>query len=299
VPEPENNDWIQKELWGVEVRSVTFKSVLWGVALRAGLDPSLNLQVNQAQALVEYINSRLREGWEWNDWPELCRIEERAFAYDYDPVVSYVAGDVVWSPVEREYYICVQAGTGQAVTDLNFWEPTMIEESERKVEHRQPGRTVIGTMFNIYSVNPDAFQNAREVEWVERSEGFLCGGKSKTVWCYFRLEPVMFTEEPYDASRTYQEGDLVYDAVTGEVYRAVTGSQGQPVSNVVFWELVRFPRVLAEYVKVAAYADGLREDGQQEKAQVEEARAEQIILSEWDKVSFQAGHVGRWKAVVA
>jgi hypothetical protein len=59
------------------MRAVKFKSVLWGAALRMGLDPSRNLLNDQAATLTEYINSRVREGWEFQDWPAVCPTEER------------------------------------------------------------------------------------------------------------------------------------------------------------------------------------------------------------------------------
>jgi hypothetical protein len=59
------------------MRTVTFQSVLNGVAIRMGLDPRVNLNSNVAQAICEYVNSRVRAGWEKADWPELVIIEPR------------------------------------------------------------------------------------------------------------------------------------------------------------------------------------------------------------------------------
>jgi len=88
------------------MKTCTFKSVLFGVARRLGVDPSKNLLADQAETLTEYINSRVKEAWEHQDWPALCRIEERvpdvadtiSFNQLGHPVIGQVLGVYASSP---------------------------------------------------------------------------------------------------------------------------------------------------------------------------------------------------------
>jgi len=69
------------------MRTVTFKSLLHGVARQNGLDPeSGDLTPELAQTYAEFIQARLREAWEWAWWPELTVCEVR----DVDGTDAYL-----------------------------------------------------------------------------------------------------------------------------------------------------------------------------------------------------------------
>jgi len=99
------------------MKTCTFKSVLWGATRRLGMDPAKNLLADQAETLTEYINARLKEAWEHQDWPALCRIEERvpdasdviSFTQAGQPVIAQVLGiyavnpDRVREPLEIDW----------------------------------------------------------------------------------------------------------------------------------------------------------------------------------------------------
>jgi hypothetical protein len=58
-------------------RTVTFKSVLWGVAKRDGLIPEDDdLDRSAATQIAEGINSAYKFAWEYYDWPEATVIAE-------------------------------------------------------------------------------------------------------------------------------------------------------------------------------------------------------------------------------
>lgn len=59
------------------MRTTSYEKILTGVAARMGLDPTVSLQASTRAALTEYLNSRIAIAWEWDRWPELCRIEQR------------------------------------------------------------------------------------------------------------------------------------------------------------------------------------------------------------------------------
>ena len=62
-----------------EIRSIPYKQLLRGVANLAGVDFA-ELTKEQTSLFIELIYERTKEVWEMYNWPDVCRIEERAFA---------------------------------------------------------------------------------------------------------------------------------------------------------------------------------------------------------------------------
>jgi hypothetical protein len=105
------------------MRTVTFKSVLHGVARRAlGMDPDKDLNAATAARLTEWIQERYNEGLGHEWWPELMVVEERAvdattFVIDAEeasktplgevysvttrnPRTTRAPGPLAWEPIE-------------------------------------------------------------------------------------------------------------------------------------------------------------------------------------------------------
>jgi hypothetical protein len=61
------------------MRTVTVSSIVTNAASRAGLDGSSidNLPTTTKTIMVDNLSSHLRDAWEFYDWPDLCRTEER------------------------------------------------------------------------------------------------------------------------------------------------------------------------------------------------------------------------------
>ena len=57
-------------------RAVNFKDrILWALAYKLGADPKKELLLDQASALVSYINAWVRKSWDSVDWPEWTLIQ--------------------------------------------------------------------------------------------------------------------------------------------------------------------------------------------------------------------------------
>src|SRR6516225_4336057 len=57
-------------------RAVNFKErILWPLAYKLGADPKKELLLDQASALVAYINTWVRKSWDSVDWPEWTQIQ--------------------------------------------------------------------------------------------------------------------------------------------------------------------------------------------------------------------------------
>jgi hypothetical protein len=61
------------------MKTVTVQSIVTNAASRAGLDGSSieNLPTTTKTIMVDNLSSHLRDAWEFYDWPDLTRVEER------------------------------------------------------------------------------------------------------------------------------------------------------------------------------------------------------------------------------
>ncbi len=61
------------------MKTVTVQSIVTNAASRAGLDGSSidNLPVTTKTIMVDNLSSHLRDAWEFYDWPDLTRVEQR------------------------------------------------------------------------------------------------------------------------------------------------------------------------------------------------------------------------------
>lgn len=116
------------------MRTVKFKNVLEAIARKSGVDPDNWSADNRANA-VEFINSWVIKGWEWEFWPELTPLEQRAYRDAYDPAKAYPAPTAtvpqeVWFPAAQRYYQALQSTTahdpatlvnGQWIANAPYW----------------------------------------------------------------------------------------------------------------------------------------------------------------------------------
>jgi len=86
------------------MRTVTLQSILLRAWQRAGNDGSdiANIPSGAKTMMVAAANERIADCWEWADWPELMRVEERAvegndttgYFIPYEQVGQQVMGEV-------------------------------------------------------------------------------------------------------------------------------------------------------------------------------------------------------------
>jgi hypothetical protein len=61
------------------MKTVTVQSIIQNAASRAGLDGSSidSLPTTTKTIMVDNLSSHLRDAWEFYDWPDLTRVEQR------------------------------------------------------------------------------------------------------------------------------------------------------------------------------------------------------------------------------
>jgi len=264
------------------MRTVTYKSVLEGCAVRNGVIPSSSsYSPEYVQMLTEFINDRVREALEFTFWPELTLSEQRAFRDDWLVTTAYVTGDEVWDPTSEEYYIALQDNTGSTpASNPGDWGTDFTVST--LIEYEQDGKTPLGYIEGVYKDNPETCERPRGVAYVIAPTGvrvFDAGG-SQVYVRFMEREPI-FTSVLWSASETNVIGDLRYDTASGECYKALLSSLNvTPVGNPATWEIIKFPWAFAAYVRWAAgEMDTLREDGQHGKAFALNEEAENRLMN--------------------
>jgi len=340
------------------MQTVTFKRVLEGVSHRMGLDPDNLLDVEKA-SFAEFIESRVRQGWEYYPWPETMKVEQRQFrpdyasgttytnaaadvdssqvywpqedkyyqalkstsgnaptdsdgdvnsqwaqlgvtyaASDYAAATDYAVGDSVFYPTDREYYTMhTNASAGTVPTNASYW--GKLTPFIRFIKYEQTSETKLGEIFSVTSKNPEANRAPTSLGFTLIDDGVLPEFDSGSkVWLTFRPRTSRFTSTLYvNTTANYYVGDVVYDdgtsagaQDTGECYECISAHTNSPArtpDNTTYWTKQDLPKVISEFVKQAAYATLLLQDGQHEKGPMVEEMALNLLYSELDKVQNQ------------
>jgi hypothetical protein len=265
------------------MRTVTFKSVLDGVATRMGLEPDANLQINQAAALTEYITDRLGQAWEMASWPEWTTSQLRRYRANWDNATTYPLGAEVYYASQNAYYRSLQAAnTNHLPTDTAWW--AAASDLSTYIAFDQAWEaTSIGGVWGVWADDPKTNARPRRLSWWIGPEGIWVQTSASSVYVEFSLRPPRFTTAAWDAASAYVTGDLVYYAGSGECYAASAGSTGVIPGSNGSWQKQDFPYVLARAVKLVAIADALREDENLDKAIAWDAQGGQALMEALDR----------------
>jgi hypothetical protein len=270
------------------------RKIVHYIARRIGLDPEVNLSIDQAYEILASMDDRLREGWESYNFLEITRTEERAFADDYSETQCYEKGAVVWDWCTRKYYAAVNTGVGGPLSNTTLWTPQP-KTSPANIPWFQTGKTPIGAAFNAYTLNPYWDVSAVVVPFVVYPDGlaFISGSTPATVWLDFRVPYPGLGMFDWDATSVYAAGDaIIYGDDTW--HSLVDGNIGnEPIAG-EFWQVFKIPYVLGRFVQQASFADSLIVNGQNDKAQAEESKAYGYLSAEYDKQTLQQAQQSRF-----
>lgn len=111
------------------MRTVTFQSVLNGVAAKLGLDPSRDLNVPRSASLTEYINGRVAEGWKFEFFPEWTVVEQRYYRDPFALNEFITAGDQRFFIGSGLYYQALQGQADATEAPATFAAGTWTENS--------------------------------------------------------------------------------------------------------------------------------------------------------------------------
>lgn len=228
------------------MRTVTFQSVLWGVARLLGLDPTRDLTSALAARLTAYINRAIAKAWRFEQWPEWTMTEPRWYRPFYADGTFVTAGDEVYFPASDKYYQALQnqvsASQAPALQDPSTlcWTENSAWWAESQARYRATDWTPntsygLGLLSNLpYQVRNPAdglFYQALVAHisgatfdptlWgrltpFTRVIDYEQAGQTK-IWeapnpCAFRRDPRVFSENPWPVRATRNDRGLLLEA---------------------------------------------------------------------------------------
>lgn len=243
------------------MREVNFvREVVYGVAHLLDIDPTEDFLRDQARSYVAAITDKVREGWsvdEWT-WPEFELTEERAFRQVWYDDLTYSAGlgersELYYPPNQTYYRITGAPPAGTLPTDSDYFE--VILPLDRHIAYEQYGKQAIDKFIAVHRFDPRTNRRPDQLDLSLSGAGVglgFCTGP--TVWVTYIPRPPEFTTETYSAGRAYRRGQLVLSLESGDCYRALRRSKGQPLTLAHLWLKQQFPYVLSQFVKYEAAA---------------------------------------------
>ena len=166
--------------------------------------------------------------------------------------------------------------------------------SSNLIEWDQNGETAIGAVFAIYDVDPHDTTAYHPLGYDILSTGVKLVGSDQTdddVYVWSRKQVPDYSGADYSASTTYSVDDQVFYATTGDYYKCLQSATGQAPTETAYWERLTAPYRFLDYCVMSSYADWLRQDDQHAKAEGIQRRADDILLTEQDKLERQEGYV--------
>jgi len=234
------------------MRTVSFKSVLYGAAARLGLQPYNESGIDKSKKyeLVNALNDRVAEGWDWDWWPELMVCEQRTLSTAETTSVRYAP----W------------VATGKTTIG-----------TVKNVYRRHP----------LYSRAPDRLPHIINADGV-----VLNDLAPDDVWIMFRKRVPMFTAQDYASTTNYAVDDLCYYESkiypAGECYICIQAGTGEtPPSSTEYWTKIDFPAWLKSYVIQGVYADCLDDEDQETARWKAGQKAEELIIRTADTIMGQ------------
>ena len=195
------------------MRTVTFTSVLAGVASVLGIEPAAYTAALQAKALLA-INRHIKTGWKFDFWPELTLVEQRAYRPFWDEVTQFDAGAQVYFADDGLYYQAntapnnPQDGESPAAYPAKW---TAVTDFRRYIALDQPGKTPIDEVEGLYSYDPRLrTERPARLPFTLSHEGVVPMAETYAlVWIKFRMRVSQFTQTVFDPASAYAAGALV------------------------------------------------------------------------------------------
>lgn len=276
------------------MRSVSFKSVLRGIAARVG-DRLEEILDDDAIIWFEYIDDRLRQSWEEFMFPEFVITEKRYYREGFWSAGTYNAGAIVFYEPENRYYL---NDSGAATVD----EPTLgvawveIDEFSRYIPWEQPGKTKIDRPRACYDEDPTLPEsvNTGELLFREINQGVmpLNPNAQGFVFLRYRQRVLQITGmEIYDIDAIYNADDVIYFDPDIYVANQTTIAGDDPVTEPTKFDKFEFPYVLKPFVVRAVFSDYLLAEDEESRSNRELQRAISYLEDEIGKIAIQSGQV--------
>lgn len=143
------------------------------------------------------------------------------------------------------------------------------DSEERLIPLTETDKDTIEHVRWVTNVNPFVNGRCRYLPFLLNADGIQIPAPvtlPESLWVTYRPVIPRFDSTAWSNDVAYAAGDVRYLAATGECYLALEDNSAENPATSDKWEVVPFPFVLLNFVKYAAGADYLEENGQNEKA---------------------------------
>lgn len=110
----------------------------------------------------------------------------------------------------------------------------------------------------------------------------------------YRGPAARFTLTPWDGGTAYLTGALVFDAASGNCFKALQNSTNQAVNQTAYWAVVPFMALLDMAVVTAAHQARVRAAGREDVAMLIQEVLDDQLANEMDQLELQSGRNKRW-----
>lgn len=158
----------------------------------------------------------------------------------------------------------------------------------------QSGETAIELVYAVFDSDPQASTSYKQLGYDITGSGIFLVYPDQTtddvyVWLSKRVPD--YTGTAYSATETYAADDQVYYSTTGDFYKCLQASTGNAPTETAYWERLTVPYRFLDYCVYSSYADWLRQDDQHAKAEGIARLAENILLTEQERLERQEGFI--------
>lgn len=248
------------------MRTIDFSKILFDALQYSGNDRH-NITDETFSQFRDFASARMREAWESNQWPDICRLAQFTSSTD--------------------------------VNGVTYFTPTTESDEILGVFPRNPQETTkaINISYQIYdtgSIRKIVISNNISEGWyLYRTDcPSLDGSLYSPTQVYYQNAQIYFDS----GSGTGTYIPVSGKPHSGNFYVCTTSSTtaGQnPNTHPNYWTKIEIPYVFGPFISWASAANWFVSENQIEQAQVIESKAKEVLEQEYDKFLRQQAQFGR------
>lgn len=185
----------------------------------------------------------------------------------------------------------IEAGLSE-VWGLYDWPDTTLTEARTPavatITYRVAGENTIGQILRITDFVPSSTRLVQTFSFADNDDSATITDSRYTadteVQVKFRRPEPRLTSTAFAAGTAYSPGNVVYYDTTGDCYLCIAATTGNLPTSTTHWERQSIPAIFAPYLRAAAFANTLEEDGQYDKAAFQLQKAEAEIVKTHDDI---------------
>ncbi len=222
--------------------------------------------------------------------------------------------------------------TGNVLNGMHLWGASLCPTANsgatgQLIPWEQQGENAIDIVFpgGVYNMSPLAANYPTRVGWKPTANGIQLINSLASVnatyivqspqaatstqsslplspvYLNYRTRVPNYTGAAYNAATAYVYGNQFYytDTVTGfsDYYEVITATTtgNTPNAQPTYFQALTIPYAFFDYAAESAYADWLRSEGQTAKGQIQDEAAEEMMMTEFDRLERQQGQVMPWR----